>query len=107
MTTTQCRREEHLMQIPINEPRASLAAALLMATTAGAQGGPSVEPGNRSYSPYPEQNFPNRVFFGYAYLHSSYSTDAKLCGDVGGRYFAAPARQGMRAQTASQGGTSA
>jgi hypothetical protein len=32
------------------------------------------------YSPYPEQNFPNRVFFGDTHLHTSYSTDAGMVG---------------------------
>ena len=33
-----------------------------------------------TYSPYPAQNFPNRVFFGDTHLHTSYSTDAGLVG---------------------------
>ena len=33
------------------------------------------------YSPYPEQNFPNRVFFGDTHLHTSYSTDAGMIGN--------------------------
>ena len=32
------------------------------------------------YSPYPEQNYPNRVFFGDTHLHTSYSTDAGMVG---------------------------
>jgi len=32
------------------------------------------------YSPYPEQDFPNQVFFGDTHLHTSYSTDAGLAG---------------------------
>ena len=32
------------------------------------------------YSPYPEQNFPNKVFFGDTHLHTSYSTDAGMVG---------------------------
>jgi hypothetical protein len=32
------------------------------------------------YSPYPEQNFPNQVFFGDTHLHTSYSTDAGMVG---------------------------
>jgi len=32
------------------------------------------------YSPYPGQDFPNRVFFGDTHLHTSYSTDAGMVG---------------------------
>jgi len=32
------------------------------------------------YSPYPEQNFPNQVFFGDTHLHTAYSTDAGMVG---------------------------
>lgn len=32
------------------------------------------------YSPYPEQNFPNQVFFGDTHLHTAYSADAGLVG---------------------------
>ena len=34
------------------------------------------------YSPYPEQDFPNRVFFGDTHLHTSYSTDAGMIGNT-------------------------
>jgi len=34
------------------------------------------------YSPYPEQNFPNRVFFGDTHVHTSYSTDAGMFGNT-------------------------
>ena len=34
----------------------------VLLTTAAAQDAPPVAPGDRDYSPYPEQNFPNRVF---------------------------------------------
>jgi len=39
-------------------------------------------PPNRTvkYSPYPEQNFPNQVFFGDTHLHTAYSADAGLVG---------------------------
>ena len=32
------------------------------------------------YSPYPDQNFPDRVFFGDTHLHTAYSTDAGMVG---------------------------
>ena len=34
------------------------------------------------YSPYPQQDFPNRVFFGDTHLHTSYSTDAGMIGNT-------------------------
>ena len=34
-----------------------------------------------AYSPYPEKNYPNRVFFGDTHLHTSYSTDAGMIGN--------------------------
>lgn len=38
--------------------------------------------GHQPYSPYPQQNFPNRVFFGDTHLHTSYSTDAGMVGNT-------------------------
>jgi len=43
---------------------------------------PGVTPADQSYSPYPEQTFPNRVYFGDTHLHTSYSTDAGLIGNT-------------------------
>jgi hypothetical protein len=43
---------------------------------------PSTRPGNRKYSPYPEQKFPNRVYFGDTHLHTSYSADAGMIGNT-------------------------
>ena len=34
------------------------------------------------YSPYPEANFPNQVFFGDTHLHTSYSADAGMIGNT-------------------------
>lgn len=46
-----------------------------------AQDTPIVAPGEGvDYSPYPEQNFPNQVFFGDTHLHTAYSADAGLAG---------------------------
>lgn len=43
---------------------------------------PVVFPGNRTYSPYPAQDFPNRVFFGDTHLHTAYSADAGMVGNI-------------------------
>jgi hypothetical protein len=43
---------------------------------------PGTQPDDRSYSPYPEQNFPNQVFFGDTHLHTSYSADAGMVGNT-------------------------
>ena len=43
-----------------------------------AQDAPNVAPDRAEYSPYPEQDFPNQVFFGDTHLHTSYSWDAGL-----------------------------
>jgi len=58
------------------------AASLFVLVGAQAQDVPPTPPGNRHYSPYPEQNFPNTVFFGDAHLHTSYSTDAGMLGNT-------------------------
>jgi hypothetical protein len=36
------------------------------------------------YSPYPEKSFPNNVYFGDTHLHTSYSTDAGMVGNIRG-----------------------
>ena len=36
------------------------------------------------YSPFPEQDFPNNVYFGDTHLHTSWSTDAGLVGNIRG-----------------------
>ncbi|MFV8784070.1 DUF3604 domain-containing protein [Microbulbifer sp. SA54] len=41
----------------------------------------SVPSPEAEYAPYPDQNFPNRVFFGDTHLHTSYSTDAGMFGN--------------------------
>ena len=56
-----------------------------LASTALAQD--EIGPLNRkvNYSPYPEKDFPNRVYFGDTHLHTSYSTDAGMIGNRSGR----------------------
>jgi len=41
---------------------------------------PPAEIDKTKYSPYPQQDYPNRVFFGDTHLHTSYSTDAGMVG---------------------------
>ncbi|MEE4188415.1 MAG: DUF3604 domain-containing protein [Roseobacter sp.] len=38
--------------------------------------------GQKHYSPYLDQSYPNRVFFGDTHLHTSYSTDAGMLGNT-------------------------
>ncbi len=72
----------------IDWPRARLilkafSASLLLASPASAQEDvPSTQPGGRAYSPYPEQTFPNRVFFGDTHVHTTYSADAGMVGNT-------------------------
>ena len=39
-----------------------------------------VEPPRREYSPYVDDYYPNRVYFGDIHLHSDWSTDAGMAG---------------------------
>ena len=39
-----------------------------------------VEPHKPDYSPYPDQHFPNRVYWGVAHVHTGYSFDAGMFG---------------------------
>jgi hypothetical protein len=53
----------------------------VLAGLAAAQDTPGVlPPANVVYSPYPEQNFPDQVFFGDTHLHTAFSPDAGLIG---------------------------
>ncbi|MGI9241151.1 MAG: DUF3604 domain-containing protein [Verrucomicrobiales bacterium] len=65
--------------------RLGLTTALVSFSTAvwpaSAQDVPSTQPGKREYSPYPEQSFPNRVFFGDTHCHTTYSADAGMIGN--------------------------
>jgi len=59
---------------------AALCAALAHAVPVGAQHSPEAAQRPRSYAPYPQQDFPNRVYFGDTHLHTAYSTDAGMTG---------------------------
>lgn len=59
----------------------SLASAIAAATVAvNAQDTHTMPKPGVKYSPYPEENFPNQVFFGDTHLHTGYSTDAGMVG---------------------------
>ena len=58
-----------------------LAAASHSAT---AQDAPPPSEKKVEYSPYPEKSFPNNVYFGDTHLHTSYSTDAGMVGNIRG-----------------------
>jgi hypothetical protein len=60
------------------------ASAMAFATSAvlAQADAPGVQPRKGGYSPYPEQTFPNRVFFGDTHLHTSYSADAGMVGNT-------------------------
>ncbi len=61
-----------------------LALATVLVAPAFAQDAPP--PGSKKvkYSPYPEKSFPNNVYFGDTHLHTSYSTDAGMVGNIRG-----------------------
>ena len=60
----------------------STLSALALCAGAFAQDAPPPADKKVQYSPYPQQNFPNRVFFGDTHLHTSYSTDAGMIGNT-------------------------
>jgi hypothetical protein len=49
---------------------AGSAVLLLTAPVAAQDDIPSTRPGDRTYSPYPEQTCPNGVFFGDTHVHT-------------------------------------
>ena len=60
----------------------SLCLTLVMAGQVLAQDVPPPSDKKVKYSPYPEQTFPNRVYFGDTHLHTAYSTDAGMAGCI-------------------------
>jgi hypothetical protein len=57
-------------------------SALLFPSVTQAQDTPPPPDKQIKCSPYPEQNFPNEVFFGDTHLHTSYFTDAGMIDNV-------------------------
>ena len=57
-------------------------SVLALCAAAFAQDAPPPSDKKVTYSPYPQQDFPNRVFFGDTHLHTSYSTDAGMIGNT-------------------------
>jgi hypothetical protein len=57
-----------------------LCLLLATATSALAQDVPPPSKKKIKYSPYPEQTFPNSVYFGDTHLHTGYSADAGMVG---------------------------
>lgn len=52
--------------------------------TVFAQDTPAPSDKKVKYSPYPDKKFPNNVYFGDTHLHTSYSTDAGMVGNIRG-----------------------
>jgi hypothetical protein len=71
-TAVNATTEEKLGTQPDNQPTSKT----------NIYGGDAPPPVNRpiKYSPYPEENYPNQVFFGDTHLHTAYSADAGLVG---------------------------
>ncbi len=66
---------------------APVLTAVILANTAAAQGAPAadttrkpIEAKKPDYSPYPDQNFPTRVYWGVAHVHTGFSFDAGMFG---------------------------
>jgi hypothetical protein len=64
---------------------AAMATAVIVAAPAAAQDiaveREDIRIGERQYSPYLHQSYPDQVFFGDTHLHTSYSTDAGMVGN--------------------------
>jgi hypothetical protein len=67
-------------------PPCALTALILVLPIAQGSDGydapPPAEIDKSKYSPYPQQDFPDRVFFGDTHLHTSYSADAGMIGNT-------------------------
>src|SRR3954452_8827570 len=61
---------------------AGASVAMLASVGLRAQDTPGPTNDKIHYSPYPTKNFPNRVYFGDTHLHTSYSTDAGMIGNI-------------------------
>src|SRR4029453_1317453 len=61
---------------------AGASVAMLASVELRAQDTPGPTNEKIRYSSYPTKNFPNRVYFGDTHLHTSYSTDAGMIGDI-------------------------
>ena len=70
----------------MNRNLTPLAAAIVAITTSTALAQDAPPPGDRivQYSSFTQQSFPNNVFFGDTHLHTSFSTDAGLVGNIKG-----------------------
>ena len=62
--------------------RSTAALLLCVSPILNAQDVPGTQPEGREYSPYPDQEFANQVFFGDTHLHTSYSADAGMIGNT-------------------------
>jgi hypothetical protein len=65
---------------PAGTAPSSASSAAPAAISRGQDAPAIVPPAGVTYSPYPEQNFPDQVFFGDTHLHTAFSPDAGLIG---------------------------
>ncbi len=77
------------MKFRVTALRAAIAASLILSTSVALGAGPVTDIGGdpekstfgrKEYSPYLNQAYPQRVFWGETHLHTTYSTDAGLFG---------------------------
>ena len=61
---------------------AAFAAFAVPGVGFGQQAASGGSPDKRQYSPYAQQSFPDRVYFGDTHLHTAYSADAGLAGNA-------------------------